>query len=57
MKKLILGFLLLVGLVSNVLAGPAPEASYWDVRYVGSTSGGWENTFGKLSLLKTMVEQ
>jgi len=47
MKKLTLVFLLFVGLVSNVLAGPAPESYYWDVRYVDSTLGGWEDTYGK----------
>jgi len=49
MKKLILGFLLLVGLVSSSVAGPATKAYYWDVRYVSSNTGGWENTYGKYS--------
>jgi len=51
MKKLILGFLLLVGLVSNSVAGPATKAYYWTIYSVGSTEHDvqygqfWEDTW------------
>ena len=50
MKKLILGFLLLVGLVSSSVAGPATKAYYWNILEIGSTQyGAWEDVENRYS--------
>jgi hypothetical protein len=51
MKKVVFGFLLLFGSISNSMAGPAPDASYWDVRYITSSDyyPAWEPMWNKYS--------